>query len=121
VVTFGLGGAFARAIADTATRVTPLTDRDAVDLVRSARAWSVLADSDYAIAAIEDLLLRVGLLADLVPEVAELTMNPVLISTTSATAVDLSVRVAPNAAPPSPAARRMLRPVPEEGRAPVHR
>ena len=44
VVTFGLGGAFAAAIADTATRVTPLTDRDAVDLVRiGARAWSVLA------------------------------------------------------------------------------
>ncbi len=100
VVTFGLGGAFAAAIADKATRVTPLTDRDAVDLVRSARAWSVLADSDYAIAAIEDLLLRVGLLADLVPEVAELTMNPVLISTTSATAVDLSIRVALPAATP---------------------
>ncbi len=103
VVTFGLGGAFAAAIADTATRVTPLTDRDAVDLVRSARAWSVLADSDYAIAAVEDLLLRVGLLADLVPEVAELTMNPVLISTTSATAVDLSIRVARPSANPTPA------------------
>ena len=36
VVTFGLGGAFARAIADSATRVTPLTDRDAHDLVRAA-------------------------------------------------------------------------------------
>ena len=121
VVTFGLGGAFAAAIADKATRVTPLTDRDAVDLVRSARAWSVLADSDYAIAAIEDLLLRVGLLADLVPEVAELTMNPVLISTTSATAVDLSIRVAPPLATPTPAARRMLRPVPAEAPAPSHR
>jgi hypothetical protein len=121
VVTFGLGGAFAAAIADTATRVTPLTDRDAVDLVRSARAWSVLADSDYAIAAVEDLLLRVGLLADLVPEVAELTMNPVLISTTSATAVDLSIRVARPSANPNPASRRMLRPVPAEAPAPARR
>ena len=49
VVTFGLGGAFAEAIDDIATRVTPLTDRDAADLVRSARAWSVLADSSYAL------------------------------------------------------------------------
>ena len=78
VVTFGLGGAFAEAIDDVATRVTPLTDRDAADLVRSARAWSVLADSIYALDALEDLLLRVGLLADLMPEVVELAMNPVL-------------------------------------------
>ena len=45
--------------------------------------------------ALEDLLLRVGLLADLMPEVVELAMNPVLISTESATAVDLTIRVAP--------------------------
>jgi hypothetical protein len=81
----------------------------------------VLADSDYAIAAVEDLLLRVGLLADLVPEVAELTMNPVLISTTSATAVDLSIRVARPSADPTPASRRMLRPVPAEAPAPARR
>lgn len=109
VVTFGLGGAFARAIADTATRVTPLTDRDAYDLVRAARAWSVLAEGDYAIEAVEDLLLRVGLLADWVPEVAELSMNPVLVSASSAIAVDVSVRVSPAPADPMAEARRMLR------------
>ena len=121
VVTFGLGGAFAEAIADTATRVTPLTDRDAADLVRSARAWSVLADSSYALGALEDLLLRVGLLADLVPEVVELAMNPVLISTDSATAVDVTIRVAPAPSESGDVERRMLRPVPGEGPAPVPR
>ena len=100
VVTFGLGGAFARAIADRATRVTPLTDCDAHDLVRAARAWSVLAEGDYAIEAVENLLLRVGLLADWVPEVAELSMNPVLVSASSAMAVDVSVRVSPAPADP---------------------
>jgi acyl-CoA synthetase (NDP forming) len=107
VVTFGLGGAFARAIADSAARVIPLTDRDAYDLVRAARAWSVLSEGDYAIDAVEDLLLRVGLLADWVPEIAELSMNPVLISASTATAVDVSVRVAP-AVDPVEEARRML-------------
>ena len=121
VVTFGLGGAFAKAIADTATRVTPLTDRDAGDLVRAARAWSVLEDSDYAIGALEDLLLRIGLLADLIPEIDELVMNPVLVSTSAATAVDVSIRVAPAPVDPNPAARRMLRPVPAEGPAPAPR
>ncbi len=120
VVTFGLGGAFAEAIDDVATRVTPLTDRDAADLVRSARAWSVLADSSYALGAVEDLLLRVGLLADLMPEVVELAMNPVLISTDSATAVDLTIRVAPARSDLGDPARRMLR-VPGEAPAPVPR
>jgi hypothetical protein len=120
VVTFGLGGAFAEAIDDVATRVTPLTDRDAADLVRSARAWSVLANSSYALGALEDLLLRVGLLADLMPEVVELAMNPVLISTESATAVDLTIRVAHARSDLGDPARRMLR-VPGEAPAPVPR
>jgi hypothetical protein len=121
VVTFGLGGAFAKAIADTATRATPLTDRDAGELVRAARAWTVLADSDYAIAALEQLVLRVGLLADLIPEVAELELNPVLVSKRAATAVDVMLRVAPAPVDLNPAARRMLRSVPSEGQAPVLR
>ena len=120
VVTFGLGGAFAEAIDDVATRVTPLTDRDAADLVRSARAWSVLADSIYALDALEDLLLRVGLLADLMPEVIALAMNPVLISTESATAVDLTIRVAPARSDLGDPTRRMLR-APGEAPAPVPR
>ncbi len=121
VVTFGLGGAFAKAIADTATRATPLTDRDAGELVRAARAWTVLADSDYAIAALEQLVLRVGLLGDLIPEVAELELNPVLVSKRAATAVDVMIRVAPAPVDLNPAARRMLRSVPAEGQAPVLR
>ncbi|HMK13205.1 MAG TPA: acetate--CoA ligase family protein, partial [Acidimicrobiales bacterium] len=121
VVTFGLGGAFSSAIADIATRVTPLTDSDAADLVRSARAWGVLDGSDYAVAALESLLLRVGMLADLVPEIAVMTMNPVLVSATSATAVDVSIRVAPPPPDPNPAARRMLRTVPAEAPEPAHR
>ncbi|HTN78659.1 MAG TPA: acetate--CoA ligase family protein, partial [Acidimicrobiales bacterium] len=121
VVTFGLGGAFASAIADTATRVTPLTESDAADLVRSARAWGVLEGGDYAVDAVEDLLLRVGMLADLMPEIAQLTMNPVLISATSATAVDLSLRVAPPPPDPNPAARRMLRMAPAEAPEPARR
>jgi hypothetical protein len=80
----------------------------------------VLANSSYALGALEDLLLRVGLLADLMPEVVELAMNPVLISTESATAVDLTIRVAHARSDLGDPARRMLR-VPGEAPAPVPR
>ena len=80
----------------------------------------MLADSIYALDALEDLLLRVGLLADLMPEVIALAMNPVLISTESATAVDLTIRVAPARSDLGDPARRMLR-APGEAPAPVPR
>ena len=63
---------------------------------------------------------RLNAASQLMPEVVELAMNPVLISTDSATAVDLTIRVAPARSEPSDPARRMLR-VPGEGPAPVPR
>jgi acetyl coenzyme A synthetase (ADP forming)-like protein len=82
VVAFGLGGVNVEALRDVAFRVTPLTDRDAASLPRSIRARRLLEGirgrpaCDFA--AIEELLLRLSRLADLLPEVAELDLNPVI-------------------------------------------
>jgi hypothetical protein len=61
-----------------------------------------------AVDALEDLLIRVGQLAEAVPEVAELDCNPVIVSPAGATAVDVKVRLAP-AEPASPPGVRRLR------------
>ena len=63
-------------------RVTPLTDRDADELLHEIRGLPLLlgyrgrpaADLD----ALRELLLRVSRLAAEVPEIAELDLNPVL-------------------------------------------
>jgi acyl-CoA synthetase (NDP forming)/GNAT superfamily N-acetyltransferase len=82
VVGFGLGGVVADLVGDRAWRAAPLTDRDAFDLVRTPRAADLLTGAAGGtavnLAALEDLLIRIGHLADEVPQLRRLVLNPVL-------------------------------------------
>ena len=93
VVVFGLGGIATDMLADHAARLAPLTDADADDLIRSIRAARVLLDHQVDIAALRDVLLRASRLADDLPEVAELDLNPVIVRPDGAVAVDARIRV----------------------------
>jgi acyl-CoA synthetase (NDP forming) len=83
VVSFGLGEVTARLLGDEAFRPAPLTSEDAAGLVRSIRAAPLLfGEYGYppvAVEALEDLLVRVGRLADELPGVARLDLDPVLV------------------------------------------
>ncbi|MEZ0076635.1 GNAT family N-acetyltransferase [Planotetraspora sp. GP83] len=85
VVSFGLGEIAARLLGDHAYRLAPLTLEDANGLVRSVRAAPLLfGEYGYppvAVEALEDLLVRVGLLADALPEVARMDLDQVLVGT----------------------------------------
>jgi acyl-CoA synthetase (NDP forming) len=93
VVVFGLGGIATDMFADHAARLAPLTDVDADDLVRSIRAARVLLKHEVDIAALRDVLLRASRLADDLPQVAELDLNPVIVRRDGAVAVDARIRV----------------------------
>jgi acetate---CoA ligase (ADP-forming) len=81
LVAFGSGGTSLELFADVAFRITPLTDTDAAEMLeapRSARlldGWRGSPPLDKP--ALADMLQRVARLADLVPEIAELDLNPV--------------------------------------------
>jgi acetate---CoA ligase (ADP-forming) len=98
LVAFGPGGVFAELIGEAQFRLAPLTDLDAEELVRSGKAGRLVAGFRGAPAADEsalvDLLLRLSLLADDLPEVVELDLNPVLALPDGCFAVDARVRVA---------------------------
>ncbi|WP_432924376.1 GNAT family N-acetyltransferase [Microbispora sp. CA-135349] len=83
VVTFGLGEVTARLLGDQAHRLAPLTAEDAAELVRSVRAAPLLfGEYGYqavAVEALEELLVRAGLLADALPEVARMDLDQVLV------------------------------------------
>jgi acyl-CoA synthetase (NDP forming)/RimJ/RimL family protein N-acetyltransferase len=76
VVGFGLAGVATDLFGDHAWRAAPLSDVDAAALVRAPAAAPLLADADTA--ALADLLVRLGLLADEQPEVRAVSLNPVL-------------------------------------------
>src|SRR6266496_3061624 len=97
VVAVGAGGTSAELLGDVAVRLAPLTDRDATQALRELKTfplldgWRGTPKADQA--ALEDLLLRVGILADNHPEIAELDCNPVIAGPDGATIVDVRIRV----------------------------
>jgi len=81
LVVFGLGGIHVEILRDVSFRVTPLTDRDAREMVQGIRGYRLLegyrGHPPADIPAIEELLLRVSRLVEEVPEISELDLNPV--------------------------------------------
>jgi acyl-CoA synthetase (NDP forming)/RimJ/RimL family protein N-acetyltransferase len=82
LVAFGLGGINVEVFRDVAFRIAPLTDRDANELLRGIRGFSLLqgyrGHPAADLATLRDLLLRVSYVADQIPELLELEFNPVM-------------------------------------------
>jgi acyl-CoA synthetase (NDP forming) len=97
VVVFGLGGIATEVLGDHAVRLAPLTSTDADDLIHSIRAAPALLGHDGQpgadTGALRGTLLRVSRLADDLPEVAELDLNPVIARPDRVIAVDARIRV----------------------------
>jgi acyl-CoA synthetase (NDP forming) len=110
LVVFGLGGVATDVPGDRTARLTPLTDQDAAEMIRDARAAPLLLGHRGAAAAdtgaLADVLLRVSRLADDLPEVAELDLNPVLARPDGAWAADARIRLSPGH-PADPFLRRL--------------
>lgn len=101
VVSFGVSGVATELLGYRSYRIPPLTDVDAAQMVREIKAAPLLlgyAGSALAdLAAVEDLLHRVGRLVDDLPEVASVELNPVLVGETGLSVVNASMRVTPPA------------------------
>jgi acyl-CoA synthetase (NDP forming) len=84
LVSFGLAGDASDLLGDLAYRIPPLTDVDVSDLIRSVRAAPRLAGYRGAprldVAGLEDVIARLSCLADDLPQVAELELNPVIVA-----------------------------------------
>ena len=97
VVVFGLGGIATEVLADHVARLAPLTSADADDLIHSLRAAPLLlghrGQPAADIGALRDTLLRISRLADDLPQVTELDLNPVIARPDGVIAVDARIRV----------------------------
>ncbi|HTX09179.1 MAG TPA: GNAT family N-acetyltransferase [Solirubrobacteraceae bacterium] len=105
VLACGAGGMTAELIQDVAVRITPLTDVDAREMVRSLKTFPLLDGYRGAppcdVAAIEDVLLRVSAMVEAHPEIVELDCNPLILTSDRAVIVDARVRVE-TVEPPAP-------------------
>jgi acetyl coenzyme A synthetase (ADP forming)-like protein len=109
VVACSAGGTTVELVRDVAVRVTPITDLDAEEMVRSLRTFPLLEGFRGApkvdVAALEEVILRVGALVDSHPSIAEMDCNPVMVLHHGAVIVDARIR-AQEAPPIKPLAAR---------------
>jgi acyl-CoA synthetase (NDP forming)/GNAT superfamily N-acetyltransferase len=114
LVMVGLGGVHTDVLGDRAFRLLPMTDVDAAGMWRSLRAARLLTGyrggPAVDTAALEELLLRLGRLAEDLPEVAELDLNPVLAGPDGVVAVDVKLRLEPVSGEPDPYLRGLREP-----------
>jgi acyl-CoA synthetase (NDP forming)/GNAT superfamily N-acetyltransferase len=114
VLICGLGGIQTNLLGDRTLRLLPVTDRDAARMWRDLRAAPLLTGYRGAppvdTASVEDLLLRLGRLAEDLPEVAELDLNPVIAGPAGLAVVDVKIRIADVGREPDPALRALREP-----------
>jgi acyl-CoA synthetase (NDP forming) len=101
-VVFGLGGVATEVLGDHVARLAPVTEDDADAMMGSLRSAPLLRGYRGApaadLAALRDLLMRVSRLADDLPEIAELDLNPVIARPDGVVAVDARIKVGPQSA-----------------------
>jgi acyl-CoA synthetase (NDP forming) len=77
----GAGGTLVELIRDVSIRITPLTDLDVDEMLRSLKTYRLLegyrGSPPLDIDALKDLLLRISALVEDVGQLAELDLNPV--------------------------------------------
>lgn len=107
MVMCGSGGTLLELLRDTSCRLVPLTDRGASDMVEEIRGKALLrgfrGSAAVNEAAYRAALLRVSVLLQLCPEIEELDLNPVIVTTEGAFVVDVRVRIAAGSAARNPA------------------
>ena len=101
---FGLGGVFVEVMKDVTFRIAPLTDNDAIDMIKSVKAYKLLEGARGTkpadIEQIKETLLRLSQLVNDFKFIDELDINPLLISekTGEGIAVDGRIKVRMNEA-----------------------
>lgn len=101
VILFGMGGKYVEVFQDVALRVPPLTDADSREMVESIRGYPLLrgvrGDEGVALDVVHEALHRVSALITDFPRIAELDLNPFLLSPDPAECriVDVRIRIAP--------------------------
>ena len=97
VVACGAGGTAVELLKDVSVRLTPLTESEADEMIRGLATFPLLdgyrgrAKAD--VAALRELVLRLGALTEDVPELAEVDLNPVIVGADGVAVVDARIRL----------------------------
>ena len=103
LIVFGMGGVLVELVGDVSFRITPVTDLEAAAMVGEIKSAKLLEGyRSYPagdVKAVEEIILRVSALAEAIPEIREMDLNPVMVFAPGqgAKAVDARMRITPTA------------------------
>jgi hypothetical protein len=93
VVALGAGGRAADALGHRVHRLAPLTPPEAEEMVRATGLFDTEHGRGLDRASVEDCLHRVGWLLEVLPELADVEINPLVVRGSGAEALDVRMRV----------------------------
>jgi len=91
VILFGLGGVFVEVFKDVAMKIAPLTNKDAMDMIKQVKAYRILAgyrSKPLCIKGLADIIIKISRLAVKEKQIAEIDFNPVMVDERRAIVVD---------------------------------
>jgi hypothetical protein len=95
VVVLGPGGRATDALGHRVHRLAPPSDADVEEMLAGTELFGTGHGRSLDRAGISDCVRRVGWLADALPEVAEIDVNPLVVTAESAVALDVRIRIEP--------------------------
>ncbi|MCZ2860587.1 bifunctional GNAT family N-acetyltransferase/acetate--CoA ligase family protein [Blastococcus sp. VKM Ac-2987] len=95
VVVLGPGGRATDALGHRVHRLAPVADADVAEMLAGTGLFATAHGRTLAAGAVADCLRRVAWLADALPEIAELDVNPLVVTPTGARALDVRARICP--------------------------
>ncbi len=114
----GLGGIFVETFKDVTFRFAPLTEEDATEMIHELKSLPLLegarGQEGIDLPTLVSALGRLSLLIQDFPEIEELDINPLLVDSAGAVALDARIRVALSDKSASSMDRLAIRPYPAE-------
>ncbi len=97
LVMCGLGGIFIEVLKDVASGLAPIALPEAQDMIRSLRSYKIIegvrGQDPVNEAAFAEIVVRLSLLCEAAPEIAELDLNPLLGTKDKVVAVDARIKI----------------------------
>ncbi len=98
MVLCGMGGIFIEVLKDIATRLSPLTKAEALEMIGSLKSQAILegvrGQEGINIDLFADVLVRLSALLESAPEIFEMDLNPLLGNSKQVIAVDARINIA---------------------------
>jgi len=96
-IMFGLGGVFAEVLDDVTFRIAPITANDAQEMMDEIQGAALLrgqrGEPSADIEALSRILVAISRLVEDYPQISELDLNPVIVRSSGAVAVDAAIRM----------------------------